>query len=163
MVTADRMTAVIIFALGLAMLVGGYTMDRLSIRQIHPLSIPGLVPMILGSALCLCAIILMVQSRTEARTAVEEEADTRLATGSFGRLALTVVLTFVYALLLVDRLPFFWATALFLAAFTLLFSWPDATGNRERVLIVVKSVVFAGVISYGTVMLFTEAFLVRLP
>ena len=44
MAMADRLTAGLLFLLGLALLVGGYTMDRLEIRQIHPASIPGLVP-----------------------------------------------------------------------------------------------------------------------
>jgi hypothetical protein len=55
--TADRLTSLVLFSLGVAMLIGGYTMDRLEIRHIHPASIPGLVPMILGSgddALCAC-------------------------------------------------------------------------------------------------------------
>ncbi|CAN0603617.1 unnamed protein product, partial [Ectocarpus sp. 12 AP-2014] len=44
--TADRLTAVVLCLLGLAMTWGGFEMDRLEIRRIHPASIPGLVPMI---------------------------------------------------------------------------------------------------------------------
>src|SRR6056297_2853194 len=51
---ADRITAFVFFVLGAAMTWGGYVMDRLEIRQIHPASIPGLVPMFLGVALMLC-------------------------------------------------------------------------------------------------------------
>ena len=54
MAKADRVTAIVFLALGLAMLVGGWQMDRLEIRQIHPASIPGLLPMILGGLLALC-------------------------------------------------------------------------------------------------------------
>ena len=43
------------------MLAGGYAMDRLEFRQIHPASIPGLLPMILGAALMVCAVLLAVQ------------------------------------------------------------------------------------------------------
>ncbi|MBD3625750.1 MAG: hypothetical protein HUJ24_10345, partial [Rhodobacteraceae bacterium] len=39
---ADRVTAAVLFALGAGMSYGGYVMDRLEIRQIHPASIPGL-------------------------------------------------------------------------------------------------------------------------
>ena len=53
---ADQVTALVFFVLGVAMAIGGYTMDRLEVRQIHPASIPGLVPMILGGLLALCAI-----------------------------------------------------------------------------------------------------------
>ena len=48
---ADRVTAAVLFLLGAGLSWGGFTMDRLEVRQIHPGSIPGLVPMILGVAL----------------------------------------------------------------------------------------------------------------
>ena len=37
---ADRLTAIVLFGLGLAMAWGGFEMDRLEIRRIHPSSIP---------------------------------------------------------------------------------------------------------------------------
>ena len=60
---ADRITAATLFALGAAMTWGGFVMDRLEIRQIHPASIPGLVPMILGAAMMLCATLLALSTR----------------------------------------------------------------------------------------------------
>lgn len=141
------------------MLVGGYTMDRLPVRQIHPLSIPGLVPMLLGGALAFCALILFYQSRPVR----DSEPDTIMATGSASRLALTVGLTLTYAIFLVGWLPFFWATALFVFAFTLVFSWAEAQDPRAQILTVVKSVVFGGVAAIAIVLLFEKAFLVRLP
>ena len=62
---ADQVAAVVFFLLGMAMLVGGYTMDRLEIRQIHPASIPGLVPMILGAVMMFCASFLYANARRE--------------------------------------------------------------------------------------------------
>ncbi len=154
---ADRVTAVVFFALGTAMLVGGYTMDRLEIRQIHPLSIPGLVPMLLGGALAFCALILFFQKNAEGGP------DVMIAFGSVSRLALTVALTFAYALILVGWLPFYLATAIFITAFTFVFSWSNEATPRARILMMVKSVVFGGVAAYAVVSLFEKAFLVRLP
>ena len=57
MAKADLLTGVVLLALGLAMLYGGFAMDRLTIRQIHPASIPGLVPVGLGLALAVCTVI----------------------------------------------------------------------------------------------------------
>ena len=62
--SADRLTAVAFFALGAAMAWGGFVMDRLEIRHIHPASIPGLVPMVLGGALMICAVLLVVLGLT---------------------------------------------------------------------------------------------------
>lgn len=159
MSAADRATAVVFFALGIAMLVGGFTMERLEIRQIHPLSIPGLMPMLLGGALAFCAIILLFQSRS----GDHGSGEIKMASGSFTRLALTVALTLSYALILVGWLPFFWATAIFIAAFTLVFSWDGAEDQRARILTALKSVVYGGAAAFAVVTLFEKAFLVRLP
>lgn len=159
MSAADRVTAVVFFALGISMLAGGYTMDRLEFRQIHPLSIPGLVPMLLGGALAFCAIILMFQSKSEGF----DSDDGMIAKGSKWRLLLTVALTFAYALILVGSLPFFWATSIFVTVFTLVFSWSDLADLKARVWMLVKSVVYGGVTGFAIVILFEKAFLVRLP
>ncbi|MEX0969407.1 MAG: tripartite tricarboxylate transporter TctB family protein [Paracoccaceae bacterium] len=156
---ADRVTSIIFFALGTAMLIGGYTMDRLPIRQIHPLSIPGLVPMLLGASLAFCSIILFFQSTSER----EGDPDANISKGSLLRLSLTVALTLAYALLLVGWLPFLMATAIFIFAFTLVFSWAEALDARARIFMVVKSAIFGAIAAYAIVILFEKAFLVRLP
>lgn len=159
MATADRISAVAFFVLGMAMLAGGYQMDRLEIRQIHPLSIPGLMPMLLGVAMALCAVLLWLQ----AHSAEGAEAPRIAVGGSMMRLGLTVALSCSYALLLVGWLPFFWATALYIAAFTTLFSWEDAAGGGARLRVVAQAVAFGLIAAFAVTMLFEEAFLVRLP
>ena len=156
--TADRVTAVVLGALGAAMLVGGYTMDRLEIRDIHPSSIPGLVPMILGGLLMACAGLLY----RSAGAGPGGEAPF-MSQGSFKRLGVTAVLGVVYALGLVGTLPFSVATAIFVMAFTLIFSWPDAADARRRVVTVVAAVVFGIVVAASVSLLFRYGFLVRLP
>lgn len=108
---ADRITALILFVLGAAMLAGGYTMDRLEIRQIHPASIPGLVPMILGVLMMLCAGLLY-----RAAAAGSGDDERVMAGGHPGRLAATGGLCLVYAVVLVGWLPYWLATGLFVAA-----------------------------------------------
>ena len=68
---ADRVTAAVLFLLGAGLSWGGFTMDRLEVRLIHPGSIPGLVPMILGVALMGCAILLFAGARDKAREVAE--------------------------------------------------------------------------------------------
>jgi len=159
MAAADRVSAVVFCALGVATLVGGYSMDRLEFRQIHPLSIPGLLPMLLGAALTLCAIILWFQ----ANAATEEGRQEIMRGGSLVRLGLTVALACFYALVLVGWLPFMWATALFIATFTTVFSWPGAGDRGGWIRLVAKAAVFGVVCGYAVTLLFEEAFLVRLP
>lgn len=159
MALADRLTAILFLMLGLALLVGGYTMDRLEIRQIHPASIPGLVPMILGVLLSLCAVLLFWSSYKPE----ERNAALVLSGGSWARLGITTAICTVYALGLVGWLSYFWATFIFTTCFTLVFSFPLG-GERRAQLISVAGALALGVgVAMGSALLFQELFLVRLP
>lgn len=162
MALADRLMAIVFLALGLALLVGGYTMERLEIRQIHPASIPGLVPMILGVLLSICAALLLM---TSFRSADADGVDTDLVLsgGSWTRLGLTVVVCTVYALGLVGWLPYFWATFLFTLTFSLIFSFPVTGDIRAQVISGAGSLALAVAVALGTMLLFRDLFLVRLP
>jgi hypothetical protein len=153
---ADRVAAVILFALGIGMLAGGYAMDRLEIRQIHPASIPGLVPMLLGGILAVCAALLYRGAGREVREPPPPAGST-----SWADLGAALVLTLGYALGLVGRVPFFWATALFIAAFAAWFAWPARGEGRARA--IVRAAGF-GLVAAGAISaLFRYGFLVRLP
>jgi putative tricarboxylic transport membrane protein len=155
---ADRITAVVLFVLGVAMLMGGYTMDRLEIRQIHPASIPGLVPMILGAVLALCAGLLYAGAGS---AAAEEPPEAGAV--SWSDLWVTLALALGFALVLVGRLPFFWAAAIFIAAFVGWFSWREAATSNARLRAGVWAVGFALLASGVISGLFRYGFLVRLP
>lgn len=159
MAQADRVTSYVFFLLGIAMLVGGWTMDRLEVRQIHPASIPGLVPIILGGLLALCAVLLWVQSHKDVAGADAPF----LQNGSWARLGITAMLCGIYALVLVGWLPFFWATALFVAAFTGVFSWSMDGQASDHLKTLLAVVAFGLLMSLGTSQLFEKVFLVRLP
>ena len=159
MAQADRVAAVVFLALGLAMLAGGWTMDRLEARRIHPASIPGLVPMILGGLMALCAVLQWAAASKEAA----RDAAPFLVDGSWSRLALTGGTCLAYALLLVGWLPFLWSTFVFVTVFALVFSWPEGPDLRARAKAVLSAVVLGMGIAFGTATLFAEVFLVRLP
>ena len=95
---ADVVTAIVLLALGLAMLMGGLGMDRLEIRQIHPLSIPGLVPIALGAALAISAVILLIGAVRDG--ALKARAGAEMPEGLW-RLGAAVGLCFAYPLLLI--------------------------------------------------------------
>lgn len=154
--SADLVTSLVLITLGAAMVWGGYVMDRLEIRGIHPASIPGLVPMGLGAAIILCAGLLFV---TSYRGGAHEGID-------FGKVPVliwTAVLCSAFALLLIGRLPFFWATFIFISAATARFRWRSdvslALNGRQVARAVVSGLVFSAIIT----VLFRDLFLVRLP
>tara|TARA_R110002124_G_scaffold42005_6_gene129607 strand:- start:2187 stop:2651 length:465 start_codon:yes stop_codon:yes gene_type:complete len=146
---ADRITAIVLIALGLTMLWAGYTMDRLEIRRIHPSSIPGLLPMILGAGMSICAVFLYIGAK-------DSEDATHAA--SWRTMILAALWSSAYALLMVGTLPFYVATAVYVAGFVIIFDTDMAPMKR-----VVAGVVF-GILASGIIgALFRYAFLVRLP
>lgn len=164
---ADLITALVLIALGAAMLVGGYTMDRLEVRQIHPGSIPGLVPMMLGAALAVAAVLLLLRSvRRLGETAAVNAAspdDDEPERLSRAHLALALVLTLGYAIGLVGQIPYEIATGIFVFLFIALFEW-EAQATAKRRLIRLGTALLQAVLVAGIVgVVFEQAFLVRLP
>lgn len=153
---ADRLTATVLFLIGAASTWGGFAMDRLEIRQIHPASIPGLVPMILGVALMICAGALAWSARTPHGDA-EPDANT-----SWTGFCVTLVWSAVYALLAVGNMPFTLATMIYVAGFTLWFLRAES-GNRPDPVKFILVIVYSIAIAIGISVLFRDGFLVRLP
>ncbi|WP_306119851.1 MULTISPECIES: tripartite tricarboxylate transporter TctB family protein [unclassified Roseitalea] len=162
---ADQITAIVLFALGLAMLIGGYTMDRLEIRQIHPASIPGLLPMILGATMMVCALALFASAsgRAERAAGDDRQEGAEASSASWSNLAFAAGYSIVYALVLVGTLPFFAATAIYISVFVIHFTFDPRQSLRGRAVRVALAIGFAVVSAAAVSLLFQEAFLVRLP
>ena len=155
---ADRWTALALFLLGGAATYGGFVMDRLEVRQIHPASIPGLVPMILGVMLMVCAAALAWSAK---RPHGERGAP---ETVSWSRFGVTLVWCGLYALAAVGHLPFAPATAVFIASFVLWFLWTEGDrATRPGLAMVLAVIAFSGAAAFGIAALFQYGFLVRLP
>ena len=172
---ADRWTSIVLFVLGLAMLVGGLTMDRLEIRRIHPASIPGLVPIMLGFAMMLCSVFLFVSARTTHALAnapqrqASEQADDADDTSSdssppsLHHLFFAAAYSTFYALVLVGPLPFALASAIYIAVFYIHFTWTNAAPLRVRTRLIIYGIGFGLTGGYAIASLFEHGFLVRLP
>lgn len=159
---ADKLTALVFLTIGAAMLYGGWTMDRLEIRQIHPASIPGLVPMFLGAALMLTAVLLFLSATRAGRDAPETAAESGSGPSAMN-FALAAAWSTFYALALVGRFPFAMATGVYIAVFALWFGWPRDGDNTARLRWSILSIVFAGLMATAISVLFRYGFLVRLP
>jgi putative tricarboxylic transport membrane protein len=155
---ADLVTGVVLLALAAAVIYGGWSMDRLEIRRIHPASIPGLVPLGLGIALAIAAALLVIRAYRAPDAGAEVTQDERGV-----RLAVTLALCLLYALGLVGHVPYEVATGLFVFAFIAVFEWQEAgrAGRRLRSLAtaLIQAVLVAAVVSLA----FEKLFLVRLP
>lgn len=166
---ADKWTSLALFALGLAMLVGGFTMDRLEIRNIHPASIPGLVPMMLGASMMLCSTLLFWSVRQTPQTPAEaNDEPAEASSASIANLVLAALYSIIYAVFLVGSMPFALATAIYIAVFYLHFTWKEGVGNasaglNKRALHLAFGIGFAALSAYAIAGLFQYGFLVRLP
>ena len=164
---ADLIAGVLFFVLAVATVYGSWTMDRLEVRQIFPLSAPGLLPGLLGLALALTSALLILKSlkkedAANSSAAPPPEPRTEEDRRAPVRLALALALCFGYALGLVGLLPFWLATATFVAAFILVFEWTDADSPR-RLSTAAWAVGIGLVTGLSTAYAFSEIFLVRLP
>ncbi len=160
---ADRVTAIVFFALGAAMTYGGFAMDRLEVRQIHPASIPGLVPMILGAALMICAGLLAWSARAKQRPAPDRPDGAGHGPGSWENFAAVAVWSAVYALGLVGGMPFALATAIYICVFSAWFTWRERESIAGRIRTLVLVGVFGCAMAAAISALFRYGFLVRLP
>lgn len=146
---ADRLTALVLVAIGLVMVWAGWSMDRLEMRRIHPASIPGLLPMILGGAMVLCAGLLLASAR---------DPDAPTPPGSWRNLAWAGGWSAAFALLMVGNINFYVATAIYVAGFLVIFDTERPVWRRA---ILGAAFGIAAAAAIGA--LFRYAFLVRLP
>ncbi len=164
MARADMATGLVLFVLSVALIYGAWTMDRLELRQIHPLSVPGLLPGLLGLALAVCSVLLIAQSlRPGGRQPAAMEADAPANPGAFRRLGVAVVLCLVYALGLVGWAPFWLATAIFVTAFILVFEWAESASAPEKLRSLAWALAIGMATGWSVAYAFSELFLVRLP
>lgn len=161
--TVDLVVTTILLAVGIAQFVGGYTMDRLEIRHIHPASIPGLLPMFLGVAITLVAAFQLYGLFRARHGEDGKRPSGAIDRDELLRLIGLIALCAVYALILVGRIHFWVASSLFITCFIMIFELHRAMSHRDMAVTIARAlviaVVFGGAVSY----LFEDLFLVRLP
>ena len=157
---ADLLTSIVLVAIGLGAAVESWRMPRLQNLGVSIYSAPGVVPFLLGIVIALLGLILLVRTLRAGGLA----SSAPLASGDGARrFAMAAVLTLGYAIGLVGWLPFWAATAIFVAAFVLVFEWQAGIGGASKVRRVTAVAAFAVAAGLGVSVLFEDVFLVRLP
>ena len=160
--TVDSAVAAILMAIGLAQLWGGFTMERLEVRRIHPTSIPGLVPMMLGVAMFVLAVIVFMASRKQA-PAGDDSPDSVFGFGEIKSFLIVATLAGIYALGLVGTVHFWLASSLFVFTFIMVAEWPRLETMAARLKTGAIAAVIAVSVTGGISYMFEQGFLVRLP
>jgi hypothetical protein len=163
---ADLYDAVGWVILGVVVVVLSLQMDRLQDRHINPLTVPGLVPGLLGVGMVIVGAILGLRSWARGAlhqtlpAVAENERKRRL------RVLLAVILCCGYSVVLLGHgLPFWVASSIYVTCSILAFDRMSSDPVKRRIgLLAVAKALLIGVLSSVAVWLvFERLFLVRLP
>ena len=159
---ADRWFGLFWIALGGAIAIESWRMDRLEQQHINPMTVPGLVPGLLGLLLVVFGLALAL--RRHAVSVVGEAPEEEDRSAEPWRMALAVALTLGFGFGLIGTgLPFWLVCFLFVFLAIILFEWRERKqrGTLARGL-VVAALVAAGSAAAIT-FIFRDVFLVRMP
>ncbi|WP_332738532.1 tripartite tricarboxylate transporter TctB family protein [Hydrogenophaga sp.] len=141
---------------GLLILVGSLRMERFESMGAERYTMPGFVPGMLGGVLLLLGIVLMLRSWQRIR----QRAGTPTAEPLFNRrIGIMLALSLTYAAGLIGRVPFWFATGVFVATFVALFAPPEHSAARRLTVSLLAGVLTSAVVTN----VFQQIFLVRLP
>ena len=145
---------------GLAIVIGSVRMERFESMGAELYTMPGFVPGMIGGLVALLGLVLMLRgwARRSKETAIAVDAEP-VEPLLNRRIVMTMLLSLVYAGLLIGRAPFWLVTALFVAAFVAIFMPAEATPARRAAVAVLAGVLTSAVVT----LLFQQVFLVRLP
>jgi hypothetical protein len=164
---SDFLSAIGWMGLGIAILIGSVTMDRLEKQGINPYTIPGLLPGLLGIAMTILGALLALRSwrpRLLASAAPAAQADRAGQT----RLLLVLGLCLGFGVGLVGHgLPFWLAAAIFVTIAILSLQYQSSRYQSGKEISRARMLAKAAAIGLGAgfaiTVVFQEIFLVRLP
>jgi hypothetical protein len=163
---SDFLSALCWIGLGIAILIGSVTMDRLENQDINPYTIPGLLPGLLGIAMTILGALLAARSWRPRLLAAAVASDTSNHGAERKRLALVLGLCLTFGVVLVGHgLPFWLAAAIFVTVAILSLQGKQRRSSGQKLSL--RMIVTAAAIGVGAglaiTFVFQELFLVRLP
>ena len=161
---SDFLSAIGWMGLGVAILIGSVTMDRLEKQDINPYTIPGLLPGLLGIAMTILGGLLALRSWRPHLFASANTAPVNR--GEQKRLLLVLGLCLAFGVGLVGHgLPFWLAAAIFVtvAILSLQYQQLKSTDRRSRLRMSFKAAAIGLGAGIAITVVFQEIFLVRLP
>jgi putative tricarboxylic transport membrane protein len=159
---ADLLTAVVLLAFGLAVVGLALRMPTFVEQSGTGLTAPGIVPGFHGTVIALLSVVLGMRALRRG-FAAHAPASTSTASGTDAlRLFAAAALGTIYAGVLIGRMPFWLATALFVFGFTAGFEW-TTPGPRGRGRQLIEAAAIALATGWGVHLVFEDLFLVRLP
>jgi hypothetical protein len=151
---------------GAAVVAGSVTMDRLEQQNINPVTVPGLLPGLLGGAMVLLGLVLGVRSWRRGALAQPLPPPDTDAREQRRRVAIAVALCLGYGVVLIGHgLPFWLASSIYVTGSILVFQRLSrdpaerAAGPRAWA----RALAIGVISSVVTWLVFEHLFLVRMP
>jgi divalent metal cation (Fe/Co/Zn/Cd) transporter len=155
---ADLITSVFLAGVGIFIFVNAYQMPRLEQRNVHPLTVPGFVPMMLGGVLVVLSLLLAYRSFRNTNSESMRELMALLRSREAARAAAGAGLVLLFVLVLI------WAaSALFIFAFIIVLEVFLDDEPPKLVRSLIWALLTASIASAAIYYLFAQIFLVRLP
>ena len=142
--------------LGLLIVAGSLRMERFESMGAQLYAMPGFVPGMIGGLVAALGLVLMLRGWLRRAREITADAAEPLLNR---RITITMVLSLLYAGLLIGRAPFWLVTALFVAAFVATFAPAEQSPARRLIVSVAAGVLTSGMVT----LVFQHVFLVRLP
>lgn len=163
---ADFITAALLLLFGLTIVALALRMPTFEAATGSAFTAPGIVPGFHGVVISLLSIALAARSIYRGAFKAgggKPEGYEGLPGISLKRLFIAAGLGILYAVVLVGWLPFWLASAVFIAAFTIIFEWDAAAPAALRLRRAVTACILGLAVGAAAFLLFQEVFLVRLP
>jgi hypothetical protein len=163
---SDLKDAIGWIVLGAAILVGSITMDRLEQQNINPVTVPGLLPGLLGIAMMLLGGVMAIRSLRRGALTQATPPATAHQREERKRVWIAVILCTGYGVVLIGHgIPFWLASTIYVTASILIFQRisQDPGERRLNLRAWVKALAIAASCSVITWLVFEKLFLVRLP
>jgi hypothetical protein len=163
---SDFFGGLVWMGLGLAILIGSITMDRLEAQGVNPYTIPGLMPGLLGIAMLILGSLLAFRSWKMGLPPSSQPTTASERWSHYRHLALVLALCLTFGVILVGHgVPFWLASAMFVST-----AIPCLQGPQRRkagLSLTWRSIGVALAIGLGAggviTMVFQKIFLVHLP
>ncbi|MDX9860261.1 MAG: tripartite tricarboxylate transporter TctB family protein [Rhodospirillales bacterium] len=166
MTKADLITGLVLIVFSLTLIEESWRMPRLEQLGIHPSSVPGLVPGMLGVILLILGAVLTIRSFRRGGHHLgitrENTARTFCQPGNL-RLIATLALSIGYAAFMIGNMPYWLATGVFTFLFIAIFEWRPGADGRTRLRGLAFAAVIAIVVAWVVTWVFANLFLVTLP
>ena len=163
---ADFVVSTLLMCASVWVIIHSLQMPRFKEVDANPLSVPGIVPGILGIVIFILSLVVFIRSLTRKGYRLGLNRQTLknfFRDTSLQRMLLTILICIVYGIYMVGSMNYYLATFIFVLVFIILFQFLDtedvATRGKLLMLSVLQAVLVAGIV--GAV--FRYLFLVDLP